>query len=37
VRKAAKQRVRSLRVEPHLPADLLGLFIYLPVAGGGEP
>jgi superfamily II DNA or RNA helicase len=33
VRKAAKQRLRSLRVEPHLPADLLGLFIYLPVQG----
>ena len=37
VRKAAKQRVRSLRIEPHLPVDLLGLFVYLPVVGGGAP
>ncbi len=36
VRQAAKQSVRALGVEPHLPADLLGLFVFLPQAGGGE-
>jgi len=34
VRQAAKQTVRALRVEPHLPADVLGVFVYLPVPGG---
>ncbi|MCP3962314.1 MAG: DEAD/DEAH box helicase [bacterium] len=34
VRQAAKQSVRALRVEPHLPADVLGVFVYLPVPGG---
>jgi hypothetical protein len=40
----AHQRVRtaarspggqSVRVEPHLPPDLLGVYVFLPVAGGG--
>jgi len=31
VRQAARQTVRALRVEPHLPADVLGVFVYLPV------
>jgi hypothetical protein len=34
VRQAAHQSVRALRVEPHLPADVLGAFVYLPTAGG---
>lgn len=34
VRSAARQRVRALRVEPHLPVDVLGLFVYLP--GGNQ-
>ncbi len=34
VRQAARQSVRALRVEPHLPADVLGVFVYLPAAGG---
>jgi superfamily II DNA or RNA helicase len=34
VRQAAKQTVRALRVEPHLPADVLGVFVYLPVPRG---
>lgn len=25
---------RSVRVEPHLPPDLLGIYVFLPVAGG---
>ncbi len=32
VRRAARQAVRALRVEPHLPADVLGIFVYLPVS-----
>ncbi|MCO5166638.1 MAG: DEAD/DEAH box helicase [Planctomycetes bacterium] len=35
VRKAARHGVRNLRVEPHLPADVLGVFVLLPVADGG--
>ncbi|MCK6505652.1 DEAD/DEAH box helicase [Myxococcota bacterium] len=31
VRQVARQRLRGLRVEPWLPADVLGLYIYLPV------
>ncbi len=31
VRRAGKQTVRALRVEPHLPADVLGVYVYLPV------
>ncbi|MCA9671387.1 MAG: DEAD/DEAH box helicase [Myxococcales bacterium] len=34
VRKAARLAVRSTRVQPHFPADVLGIFVYLPVAGG---
>jgi hypothetical protein len=34
VRKASRQRVRALRVEPHLPPDVLGVFVYLPRPGG---
>ena len=30
VRKAGNLALRSLRIEPHLPADILGLFVYLP-------
>ena len=26
---------RTVRVEPHLPPDLLGVYLFLPVAGGG--
>ncbi len=37
VRKAARHAVRSLRVEPHLPADVLGAFVLLPVADAGAP
>jgi superfamily II DNA or RNA helicase len=33
VRKAAGLRAHTLRVEPHLPPDVLGLFVYLPVVG----
>lgn len=33
VRRAAQIGVRGLRVEPWLPADLLGLFVYLPLGG----
>ncbi|MFH1465604.1 MAG: helicase-related protein [Pseudomonadota bacterium] len=32
VRKAAGLGLRALRVEPHLPADLLGVFVFLPAA-----
>lgn len=31
VRQVTRQRVRALRVEPHLPGDLLGIYVYLPV------
>jgi len=34
VRKAAGLRIRSTRVEPHLPADVLGAYIYLPAVSG---
>jgi hypothetical protein len=34
VRKAAGLGVRALRVEPHLPVDVLGAYLFLPVAGG---
>jgi superfamily II DNA or RNA helicase len=34
VRKAARHGLRGLRVEPHLPADVLGVFVLLPVDGG---
>lgn len=30
VRKAARVGVRTLRVEPHLPADVLGVYVYTP-------
>jgi hypothetical protein len=33
VRAAASLRLRGLRVEPFLPADLLALFLYLPAGG----
>ncbi len=33
VRQTARMRLRGLKVEPWLPADLLGLFIYLPAGG----
>lgn len=35
VRKVASVGVRNARVDPHLPGDLLGLFVYLPVPRGG--
>lgn len=34
VRQVARQRVRALRVEPHLPADVLGIYVYLPLVPG---
>lgn len=34
VRKAGRLKLRSLRVVPYLPVDVLGLFVYLP---GGSP
>lgn len=37
VREAARLRGVSYRVEAQLPADVLGVFVYLPVAGGGGP
>lgn len=33
VRETTKARTRTLRVEPHLPADVLGVFVYLPAGG----
>ncbi|SNR46807.1 SNF2 family N-terminal domain-containing protein [Haloechinothrix alba] len=37
VRESAGQRVRrQLRVEPHKPADVLGVYVYLPIAVGGQ-
>ena len=33
VRKAARVGVRALRVEPHLPPDVLGVYIYMPDGG----
>lgn len=35
VRQAARLGVRALRVAPHLPPDVLGVFVLLPLAGGG--
>ena len=32
VREAAKARVRTLRVEPQPPVDVLGIYVFLPVA-----
>jgi superfamily II DNA or RNA helicase len=34
VRSASKQTGVTYRVEPHLPPDVMGVYIYLPVAGG---
>lgn len=34
VRTAAQMRGISYRVEPKLPADIVGIYVYLPVAGG---
>lgn len=31
VREAAKSRVRTVRVEPHLPVDVLGIYVFVPV------
>jgi superfamily II DNA or RNA helicase len=33
VRHVTKARFQTLRIEPHLPADVLGVFVYLPVGG----
>ena len=35
VRRASKQAQKGISVEPHLPADVLGVFVYLPVPKGG--
>lgn len=35
VRKATRSGVRALKVDVHKPADVLGLFVYLPAATGG--
>ena len=35
VRKASKQAKSGITVEPHLPADVLGVFVYVPVPKGG--
>ncbi|MCK9464085.1 MAG: DEAD/DEAH box helicase, partial [Proteobacteria bacterium] len=35
VRGAARISMRGIKVEPHLPVDLLGAFVYLPVPKGG--
>ncbi len=35
VRKAAKARVKGLKVEAHLPPDVLGVYVYLPANAGG--
>jgi hypothetical protein len=34
VRSASKQTGVTYRVEPHLPPDVMGVYIYLPAAGG---
>ncbi len=34
VRSASKQTGVTYRVEPHLPPDVMGIYIYLPAAGG---
>jgi superfamily II DNA or RNA helicase len=36
VRKAAKTGVRALKVEVHKPADVLGVYVYLPVGATGS-
>jgi superfamily II DNA or RNA helicase len=37
VRKATKSGVRSLKVDVHTPADILGVYVYLPMhSSGGE-
>jgi hypothetical protein len=36
VRKASGAGVRGLRVEPQLPVDILGAFVYLPLPGGAR-
>ncbi len=37
VRQASKATVRTLKVEPHLPPDVLGVFVYLPSNQGAPP
>lgn len=34
VRQAARLKTGEIRVEPQLPPDVLGMYLYLPVAGG---
>lgn len=34
VRQSARLEIRALRVEPHLPPDVLGIFLYRPMVGG---
>ena len=36
VRTASRLSKRNVRVEPNLPADVLGLFVYLPATGGAR-
>ena len=36
VRKATRSGVRALQVVVHKPADVLGIYVYLPAAAGGE-
>ena len=36
VRKAAQLRGVSYRVEPQLPADVLGIYVFLPAGSRGE-
>ena len=35
VRKATKSGVRALKIDVHTPADILGVYVYLPVQGSG--
>lgn len=37
VREAARSKVKTLRVEPHLPVDVLGIYVFLPGTGMGSP
>jgi len=37
VRTAARMQGVSCRVEPQLPPDVLGIFVYLPTVAGGSP
>ena len=37
VRTAARMQGVSYRVEPQLPPDVLGIFVYLPTVAGGSP